>query len=234
MMKNQVFQFFYKIILFSFLTCSFLISHQTTFSYEAEDSSINGNFSKGKSYFEGTLVPKDLKMAEFHFKKAANDENDVNAQLALGYIYLSGTREGEIPQNLTLAELYFKKAADNDDEEAQFILGQMYAFGMGNELPQDFEEAKIWLEKASAKDHPDALFLLGKMHQEGQGVPKDLLMAEALFKKASKLGNKRAQDALINMNSWFSFFTYYKYYKKIGKYLEEMQKKKNLYRAKVD
>ena len=52
--------------------------------------------------------------------------------------------------------------------EAQFHLGQLYAWGQG--VRQDDEHAKQWYEKAANQGNTEAQIALAKLYEEGKGM----------------------------------------------------------------
>jgi len=61
-------------------------------------------------------------------------------------------------------------------------LGRMYELGLG--LPQNSKKAAYWYEKAVKQGDPAAAGRLALLYSRGDGVPKDILKAQALFRKA--------------------------------------------------
>ena len=61
--------------------------------------------------------------------------------------------------------------AEQDDVEAQYILGVMYA--EGRDVPQDDAEAGAWFHRAAAQGHSSAQYSLGVMYDTGRRVPQD-------------------------------------------------------------
>ena len=53
------------------------------------------------------------------------------------------------------AKAWLEKAADMDDTESQYLMGNIYQFGMGAE--QNIELAKQFFTKAAQKNHKKAL-----------------------------------------------------------------------------
>ncbi|MGC1361021.1 MAG: tetratricopeptide repeat protein [Silvibacterium sp.] len=80
-----------------------------------------------------------------------------------------------VPSAQSLATL--KEQAAGGDAEAQYNLGDLYAFGPG--VPQDYALAAIWYRKAAEQGSAQAQYMLGGAYATGQGVPQDY--AEAYF-----------------------------------------------------
>ena len=88
--------------------------------------------------------------------KSAGENGDVEAQYALGLMYLYGEI---LDVDYQQAKIWYEKAATQNDPRAQVKLGLMYANGLG--VNQDYQQAKSWYEKASVQNDVDAQFLLG-------------------------------------------------------------------------
>ena len=87
-------------------------------------------------------------------------------------------------------EVVIEKATKQDDVEAQFQLGEMYAKGYGVE--QSYEKAALWYEKAAIQGNAEAHCILGRMHAKGQGVEKSMQIARKYYQKAADLGHTEA------------------------------------------
>ena len=94
--------------------------------------------------------------------------------------------------NYSCAISYACKAYEGD-AEAQYLLGQAYANGLG--LPVLESEAAHWLEKAAASGHVDALIRMGELRLDGEGVERDPAEALRLFSQAARQGDPRGQFA---------------------------------------
>ena len=69
------------------------------------------------------------------------------------------------------AHKLFLPLAEQGDDEAQFNLGMMYAFGLG--VPQNYKEAFKWYRLAAEQEFDEAQYSLGVMHTLGLGVPQN-------------------------------------------------------------
>ena len=74
-------------------------------------------------------------------------------------MYLKG--EGMKQDLLKSRELY-QQGADLDDEESQFLLGQMYNIVDGG-ISRDFEKTVYWLKRSAAKGYQLAINELLKL-----------------------------------------------------------------------
>ena len=85
------------------------------------------DFSKGIA----ALRQNDFATAAGELKPFAKS-GDVNAQFAMGWMYLHGAINTEIETDAIEAMYWFRKAADQGDDQSQLILGRIYANGDGN------------------------------------------------------------------------------------------------------
>ena len=83
---------------------------------------------------------------------------DPEAQLFLGYLYLTGKG---VDQDTALAAHWYRLAAEQGNADAQYQLGLMYELGIG--LPQDIWEAEGWYQRAT-----DQGFCPGEMRAGGR------------------------------------------------------------------
>ncbi len=83
------------------------------------------------------------------------------------------------------ATKWFRKSALQGYAEAQYALGQKYAYGVGKD---DKVEATKWYRKAAEQGHNRAQYMLGQMYYQGEGVPKDF--KEAVKWLATKLPSR--------------------------------------------
>ena len=148
-------------------------------------------------YFVGTSLamgdngfPKNEKQAFVWIKKAAEQEN-VDAQAALGLLYYEGT--GVEKSHEKAVEL-FRQAADKGQADAQALLGLFYQHGLGVE--KDYQKAAELYRKAVEKGNANAQAFLGFLYQEGIGVEKNYKEAVKFYQQAADKGNKHAQFRL--------------------------------------
>ena len=59
-----------------------------------------------------------------------------------------------MPQDNVEAVRWFRKAADQEEEEAQFYLGQAYLNGLG--VDKDDGVAFMWFSRSAEQDYPEA------------------------------------------------------------------------------
>src|SRR6185503_15918788 len=93
---------------------------------------------------------------------------------ALGSVSFAGLKEGieayhEGRYGVALKEI--RPLAEENDPEAQFYLGVMYAKGRG--VPQDYQKAVQWYQRSAEQGFAKAMSNLAAMYSRGKGVPKD-------------------------------------------------------------
>ncbi|EPG8599248.1 tetratricopeptide repeat protein [Klebsiella pneumoniae] len=83
--------------------------------------------------------------------KSAGENGDVEAQYALGLMYLYGEI---LDVDYQQAKIWYEKAAAQNDPRAQAKLGVMYANGLG--VKQDYQQSKSWYQKAAVQNEVNA------------------------------------------------------------------------------
>jgi len=86
------------------------------------------------------------------YQKAATWHNHVQAQYALGLMYLEGRGNGKngtsrVAQNTAEAAKWLQKAAQQNHPQAQYLMAILHAKGLGVRKSQ--EQAETWLGKAA-------------------------------------------------------------------------------------
>jgi len=81
--------------------------------------------------------------------------------------------------------------AEQGDAKAQYYLGLLYAYGLGDQV-----KAAQWYRKASEQGHADAQYTLGEMYAFGHGVQEDRVEQLKLYHKAAEQGHAQAQVRL--------------------------------------
>lgn len=90
-----------------------------------------------------------------------------------------------------------KIAVELNDASAQYILGNMYAYGQG--IEKDAKEAVKWYTKAAKQGHSEAQIQLGNIYEKGQLIKKDVDTAIRWYSKASEKGEGQASVALAKI-----------------------------------
>ena len=75
----------------------------------------------------------------------------------------------------TTAMSYLRPLADQGNADAQFMVGVLYANGLG--VPEDRAKSIAWFQKAAEQGNVDAQFILGLWYRDGEGVPQDYVLA---------------------------------------------------------
>lgn len=83
------------------------------------------------------------------------EQGDADAQLIVGYMYLSGSNGVERDEEK--AKYWIKKAAEQKDADAEAVLGTLYYAEKDNKL------ATYWLERACMQANEQACVLLNKI-----------------------------------------------------------------------
>ena len=92
------------------------------------------------------------------------------------------------------AAAYFEEAAQQNETQAKFLLGLLFA-GPDQSAPLDKPAlAEKWLKEAAAEGHGDALALIALAHRKGSFVAKDRQRANALMRRAALMGSHIAQQ----------------------------------------
>ena len=85
--------------------------------------------------------------------------------------------------------------AYDEDAEAQYRLGVLYEYGIGD-VNQDFAKSLEWYTKAAEYDNADAVNAIGYFYLNGCGVDVDLKLAEEYFSRAAELGSVNSNVGL--------------------------------------
>ena len=84
--------------------------------------------------------------------------------------------------------------ADKGDRNAQFLMGQLYFFGLGVE--RNDAQAAQWYAAPADRGHAEAQYRLGYLYATGQGVGYDANAAERWWLEAAKQKHRAAVVAL--------------------------------------
>lgn len=108
----------------------------------------------GAAYDNGIGVERDIDKALQWYQKAA-EQGLAEAQFNLAHLMVT-----EEISAVAAAE-WMRKAADQGMTDAEYLMGIIYAEGIG--LDVDHSQARLWLQKAAAKGHAEAKRLLKEM-----------------------------------------------------------------------
>lgn len=125
-----------------------------TLQQSAEAGDAYAQLNLGAAYDNGIGVERNLEKALLWYEKAA-EQGVAEAQFNLAHLLVS-----EELSAVAAAE-WMRKAADQGMTDAQYLMGVIYAEGLGVEMNRD--EARIWLQKAIDKGHAEAKNFLMNM-----------------------------------------------------------------------
>jgi TPR repeat protein len=111
------------------------------------------------------------------------------SRLALLHYHGHGVRESD-----ALALMWFERAARQGLAEAQFHLGNMYAYGLAS-LPPEVDANRLaaqWYFEAARQGHADAQYSLGILFLTGSGVSQDAAEARKWIGRAAAQGHADA------------------------------------------
>jgi TPR repeat protein len=87
--------------------------------------------------------------------------------------------------------------ADGGDAEAQYVIGELYARGLG--LVQNSYEASRWYLRAAEQGHAASQAALGLAYEQGRGVPRNYAEAARWYRAGADQGQVEAQFRLGQM-----------------------------------
>lgn len=99
----------------------------------------------GSYYEEGEVVEQDYMLAEYWYRKAA-DQGNMDAFLSLGHMYQLGRG---LEKNRIRAIDWYRRAAELGSSEAQALLSEAYLKGI--DVPQDYVAAYQWANLAASE-----------------------------------------------------------------------------------
>jgi TPR repeat protein len=129
-------------------------------------------------------VPEDKEVGERLIKESA-DAGSAWGQWALGLLHMEWGSE-EAPD-------HFLKATEQEHSDAQFHLGDWFAYYVDDPNPN---EAARYYRLAAEQGHPEAQFRLGNLFQSGNGVACDHSEAARYYRMAAEQGISAAQCQL--------------------------------------
>ncbi len=145
----------------------------------------------GIMYERGFGVPLNLDKAYDYYSKAA-EAGDGKSALKMGQAYQTGIGR---PQNTKAAYKWFVEAAKKNNDEAQYIIGNLYF------KDDNFERANQLFMLSAMQGNSDAQFELGNIYFEGNGVPQDYTQAISWYNLSANQGNVSAQLKLADLYS---------------------------------
>ena len=160
---------------------------------EGDERAIN---TMANLYACGQIVEKNTTTAVLLYNKLTNLTYESKANL--GILYLSGDGvSADEKKGLSLIQ----EAASNGISNAEYLIGSFYATGYLVET--DFEQALYWLNRAAEKNDKNAIFNLGVLYDSGDGVERNIIKRNNLWKVSASLGHNQSIDILRNLNIEF-------------------------------
>jgi TPR repeat protein len=103
-----------------------------------------------------------------------------------------------VPQDFDEAVLWYEKSAAQDFYEAQTLLANMYAKGLGT--AKDYDKAVSLYRAAAQVPDPAAQYGLGVLSERGWGLPKDEAKALEWYQKAAHNGYAPASAQIARLS----------------------------------
>ncbi|KAI8137438.1 hypothetical protein BJV82DRAFT_661325 [Fennellomyces sp. T-0311] len=137
---------------------------------------------------EGQLVNKSRQKAFEYYERFLDGADSADfgvTHYMMGVNYRHGDRE--LKRNDTLALKHFHLSAESGFAQAQRVLGNMYADGIG--VRKNESEAHRLFQRAAAQGDALAQCWLGKQYQHGRGCLKNTQRAINCYKKVAQSNN---------------------------------------------
>ncbi len=139
-------------------------------------------------YLEGHPVLASRQQAIEYLRHAAQS-GSIDAQIKLAKVLI----DFSLPQYDKVAFHWVTKAATSNNEEALYLLGDLYMNGIGVEV--DHQKAfQVFNDLAQKQNNAKAALKVGQMYYYGQGVAQDLQAAKTFFLQAARGNIKDAQN----------------------------------------
>ncbi len=180
----------------------------------AEQGDAQNQYLVAQFYEKGQGINHNYQQAINWYKKAAQ-QNNVEAQYALGNLYKTG-REKVILADAARAAFWFQRAATQQHVLAQYELARLYHYGAPG-FEKNGKKASIWYEMAAQQNDVSAQYDLGFMYYVGHDIEKDIKQGMFWLQKAADnnhlhaqwlLGKIYLEDSNVNPNfsNAFSLF----------------------------
>lgn len=141
-----------------------------------------------------SILRKDYPAAVRLLEPLARAGNpQAQARLGLLYYHGHGVRESD-----AMALQWFDRAARQGLADAQYQLGNMYAYGLAG-LPADVDGARLaaqWYFEAARQRHAEAQYALGILFLTGSGVEQSATEAQRWIEQAAAQGHADAKAYL--------------------------------------
>ncbi|ORY54848.1 uncharacterized protein BCR38DRAFT_453225 [Pseudomassariella vexata] len=112
------------------------------------------------------------------------DQNNTDAIYVLAQMNFFGNYSH--PRNFNVAFEHYKRLAEvNGNSSAQYMVGLMYATGLGDAVERDQSKALLYHTFAANQGHTRSQMTIGARHQSGTAVPKSCDMACKYYKRVA-------------------------------------------------
>lgn len=159
----------------------------------AESGHPLAQYNLGVIYDSGLGVGRDLPAA-LRWWTAVAEAGLAEAQHNLALLYLELWEDGLVADGDVVARHWLQQAADGGFVRSQYMLGKMYADGVGT--APDPNRGFALIRQAGEAGLMQAQYNLGKMYRDGQGVAADAAEANRWWRQAAEQGYAKAQDHL--------------------------------------
>lgn len=160
--------------------CWLLLSLILTTSFYAQNEiDCNTNLKNALSYLQGTSTVAKDSLKAIEYLKPCLRENNPNAQLIMGHLFLKSVDESNLKKGFQL----IKKAANQNHAGAIENLGVLYKYGIGCKL--NYNKARNYFIKGAKLGNHKAAYSLGYLYLKGLGnINQDYSEAVKWFKKS--------------------------------------------------
>lgn len=156
----------------------------------AEKNIATANEHMGWIYFRNQFASVDYKKSFAYMKKAADLGDDI-AQTHVAQAYENGIW-GAPEKNYHLSKKYYDMALEQDNEHAQWAVGENYLGGY-NGYPLNEKKAVEYFQKGAINGSHRAQLSLALCYYNGKGVQQNMIECTKWLKAASEQGNAEAQ-----------------------------------------
>jgi TPR repeat protein len=160
----------------------------------ANNGSTYSKYMLSVLYQLGVGLLQDLAESEKWYQKASQATDSTVAKIRVAKRFLSPTSLIHDPKQ---AFAWMTSAAEQGNNEAQYLLGDMYLQGKG--VNKSEMEAITWYGKAAEQNSAYAQYSLGVMYYNGQGTEQNLQEAHKWLENAALQGHSEAQYLLGRM-----------------------------------
>ncbi len=135
----------------------------------AEAGNADAEYDLGTMYSDGHGVPRDPRLAQTWWEKAAN-QGQADAQFSLGFMLLHGSGEGDnaVAADPSAGLPWIEKAAAQGHASAEYFLG--YLYWSGTSVPFDPQKALQYTLQAAEQGRADAEYQAGMILASQRGV----------------------------------------------------------------